>query len=138
MVEAVHYLSSCYKCLPKKVKQRWLVFNCQALLKAPMKFLLIAFIFTGISCSKEKSCEACIGQVIEKDAMIIDTGSPAVDGCSWLVKIDSSHIYHPDVLDSSFKQHQLQVKITYDITGEKFLCSFRAQIPIIHVIDIRK
>ncbi len=107
--------------------------------KKAMKYFLIALIFFNFSCKKEKSCEKCIGGSNTKVATIIYTGPIEGDGCSWLVKIDDTHFYHPDVLDIAFQQDQLPVNVIYELTSEKFICGIAAmEIPVIHVIKIEK
>lgn len=108
-------------------------------IKNPMKYFLIALVFFNFSCKKERSCEKCIGDHMTKNATIIYTGPVEGDGCSWLVKIDDSHSYHPDVLDSDFQHDQLPVNVTYQLTSEKFICGIAAmEIAVIHVIKIEK
>ncbi len=104
-----------------------------------MKYFLIALVFFHFSCKKERSCEKCLGDNITKNATIIYTGPVEGDGCSWLVKIDDTHSYHPDVLDSDFQHDQLPVNVTYQLTSEKFICGIAAmEIAVIHVIKIEK
>jgi hypothetical protein len=73
-----------------------------------------------------------------KNATIVYEGPVASDGCGWLVKIDDTHTYHPDVLDITFQQDQLAVKIAYELTSDKFICGIAGlQITVIHVNDIK-
>ena len=104
-----------------------------------MKYFIIALLFCNLSCKKELSCEECIGDGITKNATIVYSGPVETDGCSWLVKLDDTHSYHPDVLETGFQQNQLSVEITYKLTSEKFICGISAtEIPVIHVIKIEK
>jgi hypothetical protein len=103
-----------------------------------MRYLLILTIFLGASCTKERSCENCLDNNSYKNATIIFGGPVATDGCGWLVKIDATHTYQPDVLNAAFQQDQLPVKISYELTPDKFTCGIGGlQIPIIHLIDIK-
>jgi hypothetical protein len=103
-----------------------------------VKFFLILIIFFGFSCSKDKSCEKCQDENTYKNATIIYQGPVETDGCGWLVQIDDTHTYHPDVLDVAFQQDQLHVKIAYELTADKFICGIAGlQIPVIHVSDIK-
>ena len=104
-----------------------------------MKYFLIVLVFFNFSCKKERSCEKCVGDSIIKNATIIYSGPVEGDGCSWLVKSDDTHSYHPDVLDTTFQHDQLRVRVTYKLTSEKFICGIAAmEIPVIHVIKIEK
>ena len=103
-----------------------------------MKYLLIAIIFFSFSCTKDRSYKNCLDKNIYRNATIVFSGPVATDGCDWLVKIDDTHSYHPDVLSNTFKQDQLTVRIAYELTPDKFICWIGAlQIPVIHVIDIK-
>lgn len=100
------------------------------------KFVVILMCLTFLGCTKEYSCEKCDGKPNEARATIIDGGELAVDGCSWLVRVDST-FYHADVLDAAFKKNLLEVKITYTTTPDTFICGFGASgIPVIHLLSI--
>lgn len=104
-----------------------------------MKYFPVVLLLLLFSCKKEKSCEKCIGGNISKDATIIYSGPVEADGCGWLVKIDDTHSYHPDVLDPAFQFNDLDVTITYWLTSERFICGISAmEIPVIHIIKIEK
>jgi hypothetical protein len=107
-----------------------------------MKYFFVLIIFLSFSCTKEKSCESCKPETSDttyKNATVIFGGPVETDGCDRVIKIDSTHTYHPDALSSSFKQDQLKVKIAYDLTIDKFICGVTGlQIPVIHVIDIKQ
>jgi hypothetical protein len=103
-----------------------------------MKYFLVLIPFFWFSCTKDRSCENCLDESSCKNATIVYTGPVTTDGCGWLVKIDDTHSYHPDVLNIAFQQDQLQVKIVYKLTSDKFMCGIAVlQIPVIHVDDIK-
>lgn len=82
--------------------------------------------------------QKCVDKNIYKNPTIIFTGPVATDGCGWLIKIDDTHTYNPDVLNAAFQQDQLMVKISYELTSDKFICGKAGlQIPVIHVNDIK-
>lgn len=104
-----------------------------------MKFFILLPIVFILSCSKEKSCEKCTENNNSFNATIVYSGPVETDGCGWLVRIDSTHLYHPDLLDSAFQHDQLEVKITYDLTSGKYICGIAAlQLPIIHITSIKR
>ncbi|HEX7458928.1 MAG TPA: hypothetical protein VF301_10870 [Ginsengibacter sp.] len=104
-----------------------------------MKYLLIIIIFLGLSCSKDKLCQGCQPQPGIVNAVIRDSGPISGDGCSWLVVINDTLSYHPDVLDTQFQQNELHVKIHYNVTGDVFICGIASMhIPVIHIIDISR
>jgi hypothetical protein len=103
-----------------------------------MKYIDIFLIFFVFSCTKERSCENCIDTNTYKNATIVFEGPVATDGCGWLVKINDTLTYQPDVLNVAFQQDELPVKIIYELTSDKFTCGISGlQISIIHVIDIK-
>ncbi len=102
-----------------------------------MKLFLTLLIFFVGSCAKERSCENCVDNSYKK-ATIVFGGPVATDGCGWLIKI-GAHTFHPDVLDVALQQDGLLINISYELTSDKFVCGISAlQIPVIHVIDIRR
>jgi len=91
-----------------------------------------------LSCSKDKTAgknSKTSGQV---EAVVIWSGAVAADGCDWYIKVDETTFYHPDVLAEEFKEHNLNVKISYEVTDQIFGCGWGATMPIIHVVDIKK
>ena len=103
------------------------------------KVQLILMCMLIISCSKEKSCESCIGNPATAKAKIIYSGPLEADGCGWLIQTDSVTYYHADQLDTAFQQNQLAVEIKYDLTTEKYICGLAAsKLPVIHILSIKK
>ena len=74
------------------------------------------------SCGKRKNLELdnC-GVVLNKEGLVMDFGSPAVDGCGWLIEVNDS-IYAPEdwKLDEKFRIDSLKIYIDY-----KKISSFR-------------
>jgi hypothetical protein len=58
------------------------------------------------------------------NGFILNYGDPEVDGCGWVIKVDSV-VYSPVNLDSGFKQNSLKVKIDYQILNTYFSCGWR-------------
>ncbi|WP_426667799.1 hypothetical protein ACPPVU_17390 [Mucilaginibacter sp. McL0603] len=71
------------------------------------------------------------------NAMIVNTGPVAADGCGFLIKVDSNY-YHADNLPEQFQKDSLNVNINYDPSTSKFQCSTNPNnlIPIIHLNSI--
>lgn len=104
-----------------------------------MKYFVGLLILLVISCTKDKSCETCTSATITANSTIIDGGSPAGDGCGWLIQLPDSAYYHPDVLDVSFQHNGLPVSVSYQSTSDSFVCGLAAaHLPVIHVNSIRK
>lgn len=103
-----------------------------------MKYVFFTLVILIFSCKKEQSCKSCHDKDF-KNATVLWSGPVAADGCDWVIKIDSAHVYHPDMLDTVFMHSELDVRICYKETVDKFHCGFTGSgIPVIHVIDIKK
>ncbi len=106
-----------------------------------MKYLFVFVVCVAFSCKKNQdySCKACTSESKKDDALIVDGGLLAGDGCGWLIHLPDSVYYHPDVFDTSFQHNGLPVKINYQFTSEAFTCGINAMhIPVIHVNSIIK
>lgn len=104
-----------------------------------MKLSFLALIFLLFSCKKDRSFEVCGDKNGFKDGTIIYTGPLGGDGCEWVVKIGADQYYHPDMLGTDFKQNELNVKISYELTTDEFRCGIAAlPMPVIHVFKIKK
>lgn len=57
------------------------------------------------------------------DAIVLDMGSPAVDGCGFVLKINND-IYYPINLGESFQVDNKEVKIQYNTLNEMHSCGF--------------
>ena len=88
-------------------------------------------------CRREYSCAACTDNNF-KNATIINAGDPALDGCRWLIKIDSA-LYHPDVLEANFLQNNLPVHVVYETLADTFTCGKGPfEYANIHLVSITK
>jgi hypothetical protein len=100
-------------------------------LKPAIYLLLLTTIATG--CKKENSIKSK-----STEALIMDTGLIAADGCGWLIKVDSN-IYHPDSLPSGFQKNNLNVVIDYNLLSTKFQCGLdpNNKLAVIHLNSIK-
>lgn len=102
-----------------------------------LSFLVMAFLL--FSCKKDRLCKACNSETGFKHAVIIYTGPVEGDGCDWVVQIGADQYFHPDVLDTEFKENELNVKICYELATDKFQCGIAGiGMPVIHVLKIKK
>ncbi|MBE9583037.1 hypothetical protein IM792_01110 [Mucilaginibacter sp. JRF] len=94
--------------------------------------LLVALSFAVASCKKDKNAK-------EAEGIIMNTGTPAADGCGWLIQMNNV-MYSPDNLPASFMQDSMQVKVTYNTLTTRFSCGMIAGngFPQIHLTNIRK
>ncbi|MDR2041870.1 MAG: hypothetical protein LBP98_06070 [Tannerella sp.] len=68
---------------------------------------------------------------------------PPPDNCNdYMIVFDTDQLdkkyYKPDHLPDDFKINNLQIEVTYRITEEKHNCGFGGDVPVIHIIKIRK
>lgn len=101
----------------------------------PIIFIAIVTTLIASSCKsngetvKEGSCNNC------KEAVIRDYGDPAVDGCGFVVEVDSV-IYMPQNLPSEYKKDSLAIQLDYDVKGEA-RCGMVQMYPAISIKEIR-
>jgi hypothetical protein len=100
--------------------------------------LCFACCVLALSCEKTSSECKCQGPpAITKSAKIVFTGNLEVDGCDWLVQVDSNQFYRADSLPSAFKQNDLNVTISYWETKKEYKCGWFKSIPVIQVKNIK-
>lgn len=105
----------------------------------PLELLLLCLLCMGFTaCQKNTYYEDRDPNQLEDTATILDTGSPALDGCGWLVKVGNTS-YSPDNLPNDFKINNIQVNIKYIISDTKFSCGFAGSgYNFIHLVDIKR
>lgn len=62
--------------------------------------------------------------------LIINTGPVAVDGCDWTITIDGK-VYHPENLDTFFKQDSMTMYMDYQLTDDTFICGWGNKLPVV-------
>ena len=101
-----------------------------------MKYLMITLLLFSFSCKKRSASLQCDETL--KDATIIFTGSPALDGCGYMIQIDGAG-YIADNLDEAFQKPDLKVNICYKLNRDPTACGIAdIAVPYIHILDIRK
>jgi hypothetical protein len=66
-----------------------------------------------------------------KEAEVINTGAPEVDGCGWLIRINDK-LYYPVNLADNYKVENLPVRIEYSEIREIYRCG-RSGAPFISI-----
>lgn len=97
-------------------------------------FALLCCLITA--CTKDK-CNEPHEDRLEATATVINSGSPALDGCRWLIRIDNKD-YSPDNLPENFQFNNIQVKIVYTISYAKFICGYGGSMNYLHLYDIKR
>ncbi|GAA4909019.1 hypothetical protein [Mucilaginibacter defluvii] len=92
--------------------------------------ITLASMFTA--CKKDKNEK-------QAEGIVLNTGSPAADGCGWLILMNNT-MYSPDNLPASFMQDSLRVKVRYNNLSTRFSCGMIANngFPQVHINNISK
>lgn len=99
-------------------------------------YLSVLYVLAA-SCARDKSCENCTPELTE--AMIINSGVVAADGCDWVVRVADTLYYHPESLADEFKQNELPVTVKFELTGDTFHCGLAGTgLPVIKLLEISK
>lgn len=85
------------------------------LIKLTLPTMLVLLIAIS-SCRKDSN-------LLVADATVLNTGTPAADGCGWMVKIDSTY-YSPVNLPDDYKKSNSKVRLTFNVLTTKYQCGF--------------
>ncbi len=58
------------------------------------------------------------------EGLVLYYGDPSVDGCGWMIKIDTT-VYSPINLDSIFQKDSLEIILNYDTLISTWNCGWR-------------
>lgn len=95
--------------------------------------LIICLLFLCFACNKNNE-----SNYLTNNGLIYFTGELALDGCGWLITIDSV-VYAPDELDSAYQIDSLPVIIKYEMLNTSFICGWSGNgIPQIEIVKIEK
>jgi hypothetical protein len=59
---------------------------------------------------------------VSVNAIVINEGDPAADGCGWLIKTATDTIFHPTNLSTKYQVDSLKIHINYHKLADKFEC----------------
>ena len=82
-----------------------------------MKPVLIFILFVAM-------CFSCNDAKVDYhyvDAVIVYTGDPNVDGCGYMLKVDTIS-FKPQNLPLDFQQDELNVKVDFSFDGKQYFC----------------
>jgi hypothetical protein len=81
----------------------------------------VILIAVASSCKKGNNSKSTVHSTA--NAIIINSGPVAADGCGWLVKITGTNEeYSPINLSSTYERDTLKVNITYHVLTTKLSC----------------
>ncbi len=78
----------------------------------------LCLVIIGAGCNDEELNFKNMG------GLVLYNGNPSVDGCGWIVKIDTNE-YSPINLDSKFQKDSLEVVLKYDTLCSSWNCGWR-------------
>jgi len=97
-------------------------------------FLFVLLTGSGLACKKEN------GDPVNKklvNAIVLGTPPVEVDGCGWILKVDSV-LYSPDNLPDQFKVNNLNVNVSYQVITRFSPCGWGNNISVVHIDEISK
>jgi hypothetical protein len=91
-----------------------------------MRYIKTSILFVAVTLlliSVDLSCKKDNTGHIATNAIIINSGPVAADGCGWLVKINGTNEeYSPINLSATYQTDSLKVSITYHVLTTKLSC----------------
>ena len=84
-------------------------------------FLCGIIVISAFSCNKNYITSSERQDVL---GMVLFKGDPAVDGCGWLIKIDTV-LYSPIILGTNFQKDSLKVILDYELLNSTWNCGWR-------------
>jgi hypothetical protein len=101
-------------------------------MKTTLIFLMTLLLATG--CTKENHNQT---DMITENAIIYYDPS-GTDNCVFTIKTENNNYYTVKNLNEDFRQDNLSVRISYNITTNKTNCGFSGPLTLIEIISIRK
>ena len=96
------------------------------------KLIFISLLIFGLI-----SCNSDGPEIVEIQAVVVDGGSVAADGCGWLVKINGIE-YSPTYLSTEYKLDGMSVLVNLEYLSSSFTCGLQpTEIPQIRIEQIR-
>jgi hypothetical protein len=97
--------------------------------------LLVAFSsITFLACKKNDPYAA-----VTTDAVVLNSGAPAADGCGWIIRIPvTDSTYSPVNLSNEYKVSELKVRVKYKPLPTKFSCGWGANLREVSIESISK
>lgn len=96
--------------------------------QVPLLYIILIIILLSTNCNKKEGWIA---------AVIVDSGSPAVDGCGFLIEI-GNQVYYPVNLEERYQIDKKRVKVLYVALEEIYTCGFPHSGSKFQKIDIRE
>jgi hypothetical protein len=98
-----------------------------------LKYTAIVLLIAGtaVACKEKDTPESYV-----KTGIVKYFAPP--DHCNDYMIVIGESIYKPDKLDEKYKVDNCEVKVTYQMSGEKHSCGFGGDVPCINILKIEK
>ena len=104
-------------------------------------WLFIVILLTLIVSSCKKLGDSTPPKTLKANAVIVNSGEIAADGCGWLIRLNDQSEFSPVNLSADFQQDNLKVNITYTQLNTNTRCGMLANnpgVPQIQINNIQK
>lgn len=85
------------------------------------------------ACKKSNGFNPSIKAQFKANALIRNYGTPAADGCGWMLVTTDNKILKPDNLDQAFLKDSLKVELSYDTLQMLYQCGFNPNSKFRHI-----
>jgi hypothetical protein len=97
--------------------------------------VIALIVITAIACTKSDSENT----VVITEAVVINSGAVAADGCGWLIKIPvTDSTYSPVNLAEDYKVNNLKIKVRFHPMSTKFTCGWGVKLREVTIDNITK
>jgi hypothetical protein len=97
-------------------------------------FIVILLTLTVSSCKKLENSTP--PKTLKTNAIIVNSGEIAADGCGWLIRLNDQTEFSPVNLSADFQHDNLKVSITYTQLNTNTYCGMLANNPSIRQVKI--
>lgn len=98
-------------------------------------YLILITLFFTTGCSKN---ESDLQENIVTESATVYYDAFGIDNCIYTIKTESNNFYTVESLDETFRENNLQVKISYTKTNEKINCGFSNNLTVIKIESIKR
>lgn len=97
--------------------------------------LILITLFFIYRCSEE---EVKLQNELQTENATIYYDASEIDNCIYTIKTESNSFYSVENLDETFRENNLQVKISYTKTNGKINCGFSNNLTVIKIESIER
>lgn len=98
-------------------------------------FLILSIFLSITGCSEEETKQQ---NELQTENATIYYDVSEIDNCIYTIKTESNSFYSVENLDETFRENNLQVKISYTKTNRKINCGFSNNLTVIKIESIER